>query len=755
VDANQPPTDTPLVPNAPSADDVLPPNTAGGWLRQNGLKAGIIVAVIVLICTFLHPLDVLLAGLGMSLIIFIHELGHFLAAKACDVHVRTFSIGFGPALPFCSFKYGETTYKLAMIPLGGYVAMVGEDDPQGEGTINEEDEAERAASDPRSFKNKSVPKRMLIISAGVIMNVILGCICFVVTYMHGVDEKPAVAAYIEPGSAAWRAGWHSGAEVTSVNGRQNIYFDDIRPTVSSTDKGELVNLDVVYQQKSESFALEPLKQEGALFPQLGILYPDKLVLRNFRRDDTPPFAPGSPAADAGPAGFLPGDRIVAMTDPDDPNKVTPIQPNWDKHPGEFFDYYRRLVRLAGKPVTFHVVRKDDPSGAEVAVTVAPNFRKDVGLRMRMGAVAAIRKGSPADTAGVQARVSDGDQVTNPGDRIVAVEFPEADGSVTRYAAAPKTAERVLDPLRLPDLAEAWSDRRPAGAKVKITVLRDDNHTEKPHDLLLDWDPSYKYEVRTIGSPGTPVPLNGLGLAYHVQTLVDGVDPGSPAAAAGVQPNDLIVAVRFKVQDHKGVQTEGPWDDVRPHQWAFADQKLQVQAPHTFEAKINRGGTEVIVALAAANDTSWPVVERGLSLMPDTRLQKADGVIDALGMGMNRTVRSIKMIYQGLYSMAFGRISVKMMSGPITLARASYLIAGQDTWTLLLWMGLISINLAVVNFLPVPVLDGGHMVFLIYEGIRGKPAPDWALTFGTYIGLAAIGSLMLFVIGLDVWRLFFA
>ena len=80
------------------------PNSISDWFKQNAVQLFVCIAVIVLICRYLHPLDVLLAGAGLSLIIFIHELGHFLAAKWCDVHVKTFSIGFGPALPFCSFK---------------------------------------------------------------------------------------------------------------------------------------------------------------------------------------------------------------------------------------------------------------------------------------------------------------------------------------------------------------------------------------------------------------------------------------------------------------------------------------------------------------------------------------------------------------------------------------------------------------------------------------------------------------------------
>ena len=71
-----------------------------------------------------------------------------------------------------------------------------------------------------------------------------------------------------------------------------------------------------------------------------------------------------------------------------------------------------------------------------------------------------------------------------------------------------------------------------------------------------------------------------------------------------------------------------------------------------------------------------------------------------------------------------------------------------------FLGLISINLAVVNFLPIPILDGGHMVFLIYEKLRGKPASEGVRVWATYAGLAMIGCLMIFVIYQDVVRFFF-
>src|SRR5205807_2615415 len=143
----QPPAD-----GAPPPAPPAPPLTPLAWLTQNGIYLVLIAAGITWLYREFGPYGVLHALyviLGLGFIIFIHELGHFVAAKWCDVHVTTFSIGFGPALPGCSWPRGETTYKIAILPLGGYVNMFGEGP-----------EADENPDYPRSFKNKSVGQRM-------------------------------------------------------------------------------------------------------------------------------------------------------------------------------------------------------------------------------------------------------------------------------------------------------------------------------------------------------------------------------------------------------------------------------------------------------------------------------------------------------------------------------------------------------------------------------------------------------------------
>jgi regulator of sigma E protease len=110
---------------------------------------------------------------------------------------------------------------------------------------------------------------------------------------------------------------------------------------------------------------------------------------------------------------------------------------------------------------------------------------------------------------------------------------------------------------------------------------------------------------------------------------------------------------------------------------------------------------------------------------------------------------IVLMYLQLRSLATGRVSVKQVGGPIAISAQGFFIALTGNFELLLFLGIISINLAVVNFLPIPILDGGHMVFLIYEKLRGRPPTEKARVVATYIGLAMIGFLMLFVFYQDI------
>ncbi|VTS03121.1 peptidase m50 : Peptidase M50 OS=Planctomyces brasiliensis (strain ATCC 49424 / DSM 5305 / JCM 21570 / NBRC 103401 / IFAM 1448) GN=Plabr_4470 PE=4 SV=1: Peptidase_M50 [Gemmata massiliana] len=788
-------------PNAGSSVPVNPPGAPapGGepdhsgevsavksWVRENAFSLVTTAVVIALVCAYLDPIDTLKVVLGLGFIIFIHELGHFLAAKWCDVHVNMFSIGFGPAVPFCQYKWGETTYKIGIIPLGGFVQMVGE----GDGGDNEE-----AEDDPRSFRKKTVGQRMLIISAGVVMNIILGMACFVAAYLHGVQEKPGTINTVESGGAAWRAGMRTDDHITEIGGRKKPFFDDIRPIVMSTQKDEQVPIE--WERNgvaSGAKSVSPLREEGQRFPQLGVSPPYNLVLMTGpKRSTFTPLTAGSPAAATDPK-FLPGDRVVAMSDPANPATITPV--------ATYSDYHRRMVLLAGKDVTFHVARVGAGSETQpTAITVKPSYRYDLGMRMRMGEISALRVSGSAEKVGVIAH-TEGAQPKR-GDRIKAVMLPPdekgkrvwyvngLDWKKKEFETPDQKAVdvRPLDPLLLPHQLNQWAAGKAGPLSVELVLSREAHPTDEQVRLKLDFDPSFRFDRETQVLPNSPLPISGLGLAYWVEPVVDDVASDGPAAKAkttpgelpdgwyyrirrslgldprdvepggeekALRPNDTIVGVRFKGQGADGKPLPGEWkDELQAHPWAAVDFTYQSLPPFEIDLKVKRSETETFtVTLQGRPNTEFPTSERGLVFQSENQIQKAADVGDAIELGARRTGRFIKVVYMNLYAMAFGRVSVKTMSGPLTIATVSYRFAGEDFWQFLLFLGMISVNLAVVNFLPIPVLDGGHMVFLILEKILGRPVPERMFAIAMYTGLFLILSLMVFVIFLDVGRLFF-
>src|SRR5262245_52251144 len=169
---------------------------------------------------------------GLGFVIFVHELGHFLVAKACGVKCEKFYLGFDiGGLKLFKLQWGETEYGIGILPLGGYVKMLGQDDNPARAAEERERSlvktvgSTQASSngspahsapetatkvdevlDPRSYMAQSVPKRMAIISAGVIMNVIFAFIMAVIAYRIGVPSTPCTIGGVLPGDPAWQAG---------------------------------------------------------------------------------------------------------------------------------------------------------------------------------------------------------------------------------------------------------------------------------------------------------------------------------------------------------------------------------------------------------------------------------------------------------------------------------------------------------------------------------------------------------------------
>src|SRR5262249_5256253 len=224
--------------------------------------------------------------------------------------------------------------------------------------------------------------------------------------------------------------------------------------------------------------------------------------------------------------------------------------------------------------------------------------------------------------------------------------------------------------------------------------------------------------------------------------------------------DTITHIRWKrLSEFKKEPVWSDWlsletkrnDADQLDRWAWAFHALQSNDYREVEVKVKRGGDPI--SLTAIEDRDWPLVSRGLRLLGDYKLLKADNFGQALVLGGRDTREMIGIMYLQLKSLITGRVSFKQVGGPLEMMRQGFYVAKTGNFELLLFLGMISINLAVVNFLPIPVLDGGHMVFLIYEKLRGRPPGENVKIVATYIGLAMILLLMVVVFFQDFRKLF--
>ncbi len=752
-------TDEQIRAGGPPASSAASPPAAWYALTAGRIILGLTLAVGVYLLINFTRFDgevawsICKAGLGLGFVIFIHELGHFLVAKWCDVHVTTFSIGFGPAIPGCSFQWGETRYKLAWFPLGGYVQMVGQ--------VDGDESADDSVDDPRSYRNKSVGQRMAIISAGVVMNAILAVICFIIVFQgRGREQQAAVIRDVDSRSPAFQRGLRTSDEVLEIGKyKDHPYFENLMVAVMTSRPGEKVLMVVKYPgQSPRSLEIEPRKDSKDDRPLIGVLSTERLQLAT-RRDLDPsmrhPVAFESAAARAEPP-FEFGDIIIATTDPDDPSKVTPLDPDPRQPDSGYRDYIqflRRINVLAAEHLVIRVERGPEGARQTVDIKVPPAIHQTMGTRMQMGQITAIRENSPAHNAVQAPQTADGKRIQ--GDVIVKVEVTEPDGKTKTVFE-----EKTLDPTRLPFDLRQWANRlhkakpQPTDQErtVTLTVKRHRKTAGPDYDTVivpLLWDESYCFDRVTPLASSSPMAIPELGFAYQIKTTVADVLAG---AASLLQKGDTIKKARMVYADKDGQMEKGPEIELDEDNWAYVFKAFQSAKEALLSVK--RDGQEIELRIKGQPDTGWPRVERGWYLSKDRRLQKADNFVDAIGMGFSDTYDRVTQVFANLRAMITGRVSAtKHLGGPITIARAAYRIAGYDIWEFVFFIGLISINLAVINFLPIPVLDGGHMVFLIYEKLRGKPASEGIRIGATYAGLALIATLMVFVLYLDISRLF--
>lgn len=167
-------------------------------------------------------MNILIAIIVLGVLIFVHELGHFIVAKLCGVYVEKFSLGFGPRI--FGKKIGETEYCLSAFPLGGYVKMYGEQE--------EENIVPDPAKEGRSFADKKTWQRASIVLAGPVANMLLALVVFCGLFMNGYPDYPAIIGKVSAESPAAAVGLVAGDEIKSVDGKEIRAWSDFQSIIA-------------------------------------------------------------------------------------------------------------------------------------------------------------------------------------------------------------------------------------------------------------------------------------------------------------------------------------------------------------------------------------------------------------------------------------------------------------------------------------------------------------------------------------------
>jgi regulator of sigma E protease len=209
----------------------------------------------------LHYLSNTLAFIfALGVIIFVHEAGHLLVAKAFKMRVLAFSLGFGKKI--WGFQRGETEYKVSAIPLGGYVKLSGED------------AGESDKSDPRDFLNQPRWQRILVYLAGPGMNAVFSVLVIAALFMVGIEvpslqSVPSIIGTVEAGSEGARAGLAAGDKIVAIDGRETDRWQDVAFPIM-TSIGKPLTLEVERGAERRTVTVTPAKPADFDFGDVGI-----------------------------------------------------------------------------------------------------------------------------------------------------------------------------------------------------------------------------------------------------------------------------------------------------------------------------------------------------------------------------------------------------------------------------------------------------------------------------------------------------
>ena len=261
--------------------------------------------------------------------------------------------------------------------------------------------------------------------------------------------------------------------------------------------------------------------------------------------------------------------------------------------------------------------------------------------------------------------------------------------------------------------------------------------------LSDINQRYSLPISNwLGTEEAPDPVGALGLTLGILPVkpeVGSLSEDGAATRAGFRVGDVIIEAGGE----------------RIDQWTQWVDFVRAHPDERFEVLVSRAGGQVTLSVMPDRSNAIGVVGMGVAVpeIPETRIRRQNrGPLEAFSAAVDRTYSLTAFTFESMWKMVQGLISTKNLSGPISIAQvaASTAESGFTTW--LSFLALLSISLGAINLLPIPVLDGGHIVFHALEGVLGRPVPEQIQVMSFQVGLVAVFTLMMFAIYNDVARL---